>query len=225
MDINTRAWSEEILEATGIDRELLPALGQSGDIAGELTPAAAGEIGLAAGTPVVLGGADVGCATVGAGAIRPGICYANIGSAAWLGAYADDPLLDPPTRIVNLCHLIKEKYALHFFMTGAGICYQWLRDRVCDQGQWASARNGCGDVYEEMNAMAAKIPPGAGGLLFLPYMRGVFTGDFNPNPCGAFLGLSIGHEQAHLVRAVIEGMRPGLERACRPVFVPGHKGG
>ena len=89
----------------GLDQAKLPPIYPSTAVIGRVTPEAASLTGLLAGTPVVIGGGDGACATVGAGAYRPGEAYTYIGSSSWLAVTAERPLFDPAMRTFNLAHL------------------------------------------------------------------------------------------------------------------------
>lgn len=208
LSIGDKNWCAEIIETAGINPDRLPRLVQSTDRVGQLSEAAARDSGLTTGTPVIMGGADVSCATLGAGVIEEGVGYAYLGSAAWIGVASKHPILDHETRMAHFRHLAPDQFAIHLFMTGAGICYQWLRDNLYAAG--------CGghdpdELYPSMNKMAASVPPGSEKLVFLPYMRGVWAGNTNPNTRGSYIGLGLHHTPAHLFRAAIEGLAFGLK--------------
>jgi xylulokinase len=97
-DLKSRDWSELNLETIGLDRERLPELHQSTDVVGEATAQVADEVGLAVGTPGVIGGGDGPCVTVGAGVVREDSAYNNIGSSSWIGIATRDPIIDPTQR-------------------------------------------------------------------------------------------------------------------------------
>lgn len=210
LDITTREWSSALLEAAGLTKEMLPPIHRSTDVVGYVHSSAAPQAGVVQGTPVVAGGADVSCAAVGAGAIREGVLYINLGSAAWVGTYSERPCLDPVTKITNFCHIVPSVYAVHHFMTGAGICYQWLRDTLFSPRERrcpGEGRSSAGaDPYELMNAEAGQVEPGSGGLIFLPYMRGIAFGTPSPKARGALIGLSLSHSAKHILRACVEGI-------------------
>lgn len=94
-------WSEEILNAIGLDSHQLPDIHNSTDIIGEITKEAAEQLRLAAGTPVVIGGGDGASVAVGAGAITEGPAYNYIGSSSWISFAARRPIYDPDRRIFN----------------------------------------------------------------------------------------------------------------------------
>jgi len=205
LDINERKWSREILQAAGIPKNMLPEVQKSTTIVGEISEEVAEEVGLPPGTPVVIGGGDVCCSATGAGVVRKGIGFIYLGSGNWFGTYADEPKLDSKTRTVNLCHLIPSKYLLLYIMVNGGICYQWIRDNIFDYERNIARKINI-DPYELMNLKAKKVKPTSNNLIFLPYMRGVWAGSYNPYARGAFIGLSLVHSKDDIARAVLEGV-------------------
>ena len=83
-DLERGTWSQTIIDGTELDPSKLPELHQSTDVVGEVLPEVAAEIGLNAGTPVVIGGGDGVCAAVGAGVVKEGAAFNYIGSSSWI---------------------------------------------------------------------------------------------------------------------------------------------
>ncbi|HEX7593839.1 MAG TPA: xylulokinase [Anaerolineae bacterium] len=203
------AWSDEILNAIGLDPRRLPDIHNSTDIIGEITKEAAEQLGLAAGTPVVIGGGDGASAAVGAGAITEGPAYNYIGSSSWISFAATRPIYDPGRRIFNWAHMVPNMFAPCGTMQAAGGSYQWLQRQIC----WSESREAGEtgeDVYEIMNRRAAESVPGARGLLFLPYLQGERSPHWNPKARGGFVGLQVTHTRADLIRATLEGISMNL---------------
>lgn len=208
-DLERGAWSAEILSAIDLDPDLLPEVHNSTDVIGELTKQAAEQLGLAAGTPVVIGGGDGASATVGAGAVMEGPAYNYIGSSSWISFAAPRPIYDPGRRIFNWAHMVPNMFAPCGTMQAAGGSYQWLRRQVC----WIEGRQADEsgeDVYEIMNRRAAESVPGAHSLLFLPYLQGERSPHWNPKARGGFVGLQVTHTRADLIRATLEGISMNL---------------
>lgn len=202
-------WSDEVLEAIDLDPRYLPEIHNSTDVIGELTREAAEELGLAAGTPVVIGGGDGASAAVGAGAVMEGPAYNYIGSSSWISFAASHPIYDPGHRIFNWAHMVPGMFAPCGTMQAAGGSYQWLRHQVC----WTEnqeAEKTSEDVYEVMNRRAMESVPGAHGLLFLPYLQGERSPHWNPKARGGFVGLQVTHTRADLIRATLEGISMNL---------------
>jgi xylulokinase len=184
---------------------LLPDVYNASDVVGYVTPSAAEECGLAAGTPVVAGGGDGACATVGAGSVRPGLAYTYVGSSAWMAFTSPEPVFGAGAPFMNFAHLIPGQYMPCGSMQTAGGTYQWLRRQVCTSEEQAAAQAGV-DPYEIMNLVAESAPPGSHDLLFLPYLMGERSPLWDPTARGAFVGLTLGHTRADLVRSVLEGV-------------------
>lgn len=208
-DLRARDWSAEILDALEIDRALLPEPRPSTDVVGEVLLGPAEECGLRAGTPVVIGGGDGACAAVGAGVVREGAAYNYVGSSSWIALASGEPLLDPDRRTFTFCHLDPKLYMPTGTMQAAGASYQWFRDTLCAEEVGRAEAEGRSS-YELIDALAASVPPGADGLIFLPYLLGERSPHWNPNARGAFVGLSPKHTRAHMARAVLEGVALNL---------------
>ena len=202
-------WSPEILDAIDLDPALLPEVHDSTDVIGEITSGAADELGLAAGTPVVIGGGDGASAAVGAGSVVEGPAYNYIGSSSWISLAGPQPIYDPGRRIFNWAHMVPGMFLPCGTMQAAGGSYQWLRRQVCWHEAREAEQTGV-DVYELMNRRAAESVPGAHGLLFLPYLQGERSPHWNPKARGGFVGLQVTHTRADLIRAVLEGVSMNL---------------
>ncbi|MCX6029836.1 MAG: xylulokinase [Chloroflexi bacterium] len=197
-DLERRVWAADLAEAAGLDIAKLPPIYPSTTVIGRVTPQAAALTGLLAGTPVVIGGGDGACATVGAGSVRPGDAYTYIGSSSWMAVTADRPLYDPQMRTFNLAHLDPRLTFPLGSMQSAGGAFDWLERLLRGDGD---AR-----LYDELSAAAAAVPPGADGLLFLPYLLGERSPYWNPQARGAFVGLTMAHGRPEMARAVLEGV-------------------
>jgi xylulokinase len=201
-DLRARRWSDDIIAALGVDRGLLSEPVPSATVIGAVTPQSAAETGLLAGTPVVIGGGDGACATAGAGVVAPGDAYSYVGSSSWIAFVSREPLYDPEQRTFTFAHLDPE----YLFPTGtmqcAGGSLDWL-ERIL-RGD-AEAK-----LYEELDALAGQVSPGADGLFFLPYLMGERSPHWNPKARGAFVGLSLSHGRGELARAVLEGVMYNL---------------
>jgi len=207
LDVRRRDWSPEILDALEIPRAWLPKVYEGPDVTGRLLPAVADALGLPAGIPVAAGGGDNAAAAVGTGVITAGIVSASIGTSGVVFAHADTFTPDPSGRIHAFCHAVPGAYHLMAVTLAAGGSFRWWRDVLGGETD--------DDAYEAMTADAAGVPPGAEGLLFLPYLTGERTPLLDPFARGVFVGLTARHTRAHLTRAVMEGvtysLRAGLE--------------
>ncbi len=221
-DLERGSWSAEIIEAAGIDPDQLPALCQSTDVVGSVLPAVAEEVGVALGTPVVIGGGDGMCAATGAGVVREGTAYNYIGSSSWIGLATRHPVLDPSYRTFNWAHMVPGMFGPTGTMQAAGGSYQWTRDQLGIPEVQAAQTLGL-SPYELMNLQVDKSPIGANGLFFLPYLMGERSPRWNPRARGAFIGLTVRHTRADMLRAVLEGITMNLHIIHQALTVQGAK--
>jgi len=214
LDLVERRWAKDYVNVLGLDIEKLPAeILPSTAIVGGVTPAAARETGLAAGTPVVLGGGDVPCAAVGAGVVAEGTAYNYIGSASWVAVANPHGVFDEVMRPFTLCHLAPGMYVSQLATYSAGVVHEWVKDQIC-LAEVRDARRGGTSAFDAMDAAAAESPAGANGLLFLPHMRGGGAPFHDLHSRGALLGLQLGHRRSDLLRAVLEGISLNIGMLC-----------
>ncbi|HZB97284.1 MAG TPA: xylulokinase [Candidatus Sulfotelmatobacter sp.] len=204
-DLDRAEWSTEMVEAFDIPMEKLPPILPSTGVVGEVQPSVADEVGVPAGTPVVIGGGDGCCAATGAGVIREGIAYNYIGSSSWIAIATPRPILDPEMRTFTWAHLVPGMFSPCGTMQAAGSSYQWARDQLAETERLVAERLRI-SPYELMNQEVLQSPPGARGLVFLPYLLGERSPRWNPLARGGFVGLTIRHTPADLLRAVLEGI-------------------
>ncbi len=208
-DLENFAWSQTIIAAAELDPAQLPEIKQSIDVVGEILPSVADEVGVAAGTPVVIGGGDGACAAVGAGVVEAGTAYNYVGSSSWIAVASQKPIYDPAYKTFTFGHLAPHTFMPTGTMQAAGASYQWTRDQLGNFEQQAAATLNI-SPYELMNLQAESSPPGANGLIYLPYLLGERSPRWNANARGAFIGLTIRHTRADMIRAVLEGVTMNL---------------
>ncbi|HVP18189.1 MAG TPA: xylulokinase [Spirochaetia bacterium] len=209
MDLNTRCWSRKLVEIAGIDGEKLPDLKASTDVIGELTAEAAHEVGLVPGIPVVAGGGDGVCAGVGVGSVKPGMTYNYLGSSSWIATTTEKPIFDEAMRTFVWAHAVPGYVHPCGTMQTAGSSFAWLKNEIGTLEKALGSETGL-SPYELINREIEKSPPGANGIIFLPYLLGERTPRWNPDAKGAFIGLTLEHTRADVLRAVMEGVTLNL---------------
>ena len=208
-DVGKRAWSDEMLRALDIPRAWLPEVTESPVVSTRISADAARVTGLVAGTPVVGGAGDQAAQAVGTGIVREGIVSVTLGTSGVVFAQSDTYRVEPQGRLHAFCHAVPGKWHLMGVMLSAGGSLRWFRDAL-GESEKESAQQAGRDVYEVLTEQAARAPAGCEGLLFLPYLTGERTPYPDPNVRGAFIGLTVRHTKAHLIRAVLEGVSYGL---------------
>lgn len=209
-DLNTKTWSEPLVKAFGLRMDLLPEAHPSSDVAGGVAKAAAQATGLLEGTPVVIGGGDGSCACVGAGVVREGKTYNVLGSSSWISMASRKPVFDSEMRTFNWVHLDPELYTPCGTMQAAGLSFNWFKNTLC--GEEAERGKALGiSPYRLIDEAIMQTEPGAGGLLYLPYLLGERSPRWDFNASGAFLGLRASTTKAQMARAVLEGVGYNLK--------------
>jgi xylulokinase len=209
-DVRQRRWADEVVQALGIPTDLLPRAVEGTALTGAITSQAAAATGLQPGTPVMAGGSDNAAAAVGLGAVDPGVLTLSIGTSGVLFAPLERYPEQVDGRLHVFCHAVPDRWHLMAVTLSAGGSLRWLRDLL--QPLVPAA----GDAaYDWLMERASTAPPGADGLVFLPYLTGERTPYADPDARGVFFGLHLGHRLEHLARAVLEGVafsqRQGLE--------------
>lgn len=213
-DLAKFSWSEEILDKAGIDPRLFPEVLPSPTIIGEVTPEAAAETGLRAGTPVAVGAGDGGCATVGAGSVAPGRCYNYLGSSSWISTTSKERFSDPEMVTFTWAHPVPGYVQPCGTMQTAGTAYSWVKEQLGWHEREVANDSGI-SPYVELNRLIETSPPGARGVMFLPYLLGERSPRWNPDAKGAFLGITQNHRREDIFRSVLEGIAYNLDVTMR----------
>jgi len=204
-NIDLQTWSLPLSESTGFPMEKLPRLVHATDIVGELSEAAAEELGLVSGIPLIAGGGDGQCAGVGSGVISSGRVMVNIGTAAGVQAFMQVPLRDPTCTLNCAAHVVSNAWEMEGHTQASGAVFRWFRDTFGEQ-EFAFERAGGKSAYDLLAELAASTLPGADGLLFIPTFNGSSAPIVDLSARGALLGLTLAHKREHVIRALLEGV-------------------
>ena len=206
-DVDRRVWLREIWSEAGLPVRLLPEVVPSAQVIGHVTAAAASALGLRAGIPVVAGGGDGPCATAGSG-VGPGEGYHYLGSSSWIGLNAAAPIVDD--RLSHYCSL-DERVTVFGTVQAAGTSLEWFSTVF-------SGRS----THADLDIDAARVPPGANDLFFLPYLQGERAPLWDAAARGVFFGLTPSHGRAEMYRAVLEGVGYALRSILDVYAENGH---
>ncbi|MEP6774103.1 MAG: FGGY family carbohydrate kinase [Chloroflexota bacterium] len=194
-DLRHERWDPAAAQLLGVPLEKLPALKACTDIAGSITAQAAAQTGLVAGTPVITGCLDAAAGALGAGVTRPGQTLDQGGQAGGMALSVTQVTIDP--RLIFSHHVLPGQYLLQSGTVGGG-SLAWFRDLL-----WHSSDGG--NPFELFSAEVARTEPGAGGLVFIPYMAGERTPIWSSTARGVFFGLSYSTTRGDMLRAIMEG--------------------
>jgi len=202
-----RQWAEDLIAETGLTISVFPEIVPPTAIAGRVTPEAAWDSGLLAGTPVVVGTADSAAEDYGAGAIYPGQGILKLATAGNVCVMTSGPHPTPS----GFCypHVVEGMWYLLGATNSCASANRWARDTF---GQWetgAANRQGA-SAFGLMDEEAARAPVGSDGLFFHPYLLGERSPYFDPDLRASFVGATMSHRKAHFYRAVLEGVAYSL---------------
>lgn len=209
-DLRKQSFDDDMLQAIGISRDILPEVVSCTDIIGEVTSEAAALTGLAAGIPVAGGQVDCNAGWVGAGAIEEGDIQSNLGTVGNFGLlYRDVEFSFSPIGrlMINFPYTVDSK---NMYVTAAttmtgGQSIRYLRDQFSQYEVEVERALGVSS-YDLLNLQAAKVPPGSDGLIILPFLMGERTPIWDVQARGVVFGLSLNHTKGHFVRAMMEAV-------------------
>ena len=195
-------YDDDLCEDLGISKDKLPDIFPCHQVIGEVTREAAGQTGLRQGTPVVAGGLDAACGTLGAGVFKVGQTQEQGGQAGGMSICVGEALSHP--KLILSSHVVPGLWLLQGGTVGGGGSIKWFREQL---GASEDAQEKCTGVsaFKIMDDEAAAIQQGSEGLIFLPYMAGERSPIWDKNAKGVFFGLGYDKNRAHMIRSVMEG--------------------
>ena len=193
----------ELIARAGRDPERLPELLPTGSVLGNILPEVADNLGLPA-APVVAGVPDLHTAFIGSGAVAPYQAHITISTSAWIACEIPFKRTDVIHQMASVPGLRPGAYLVANNHETAGLCLKWLRDSVV--GPDDGLVDGPKPSFDELIALAAKVPPGSNGVIFTPWLNGERSPVEDRTLRGAFLNLSVTTDRAHLIRALLEGV-------------------
>jgi len=195
-------WDRDMGSALGFDIGILPDIAACHEVIGTVGTNAAAQTGLAEGTPVVAGGLDAACGTLGAGVIESGQTQEQGGQAGGMSICLKDYCADK--RLIMSWHVVPERWLLQGGTTGGGGVLRWFHEQFGFEERLKARERG-GSSMALLDELAKTIPAGSEGVIFLPYMAGERSPIWDEKAKGVFYGLDYSKTKAHLARAVMEG--------------------
>lgn len=203
-NLRTLDWDSGALAVCGVRRDQLSQPVPTTHVMQGLRAEDAARLGLAADTPFVVGASDGVLANLGAGAFEQGVYSVTIGTSGAVRGVVREPVTDPQGRL--FCYALKEDFwVIGGAINNGGIMFRWVRDQLATAEAEEGRRRGM-DPYDYLTSLAAEVPHGSDGLLFLPLLAGERAPYWNANARGVFFGLSLYHQKKHMIRSVLEGV-------------------
>lgn len=190
-DFDKMEWSEKYLNLLGIDESYLPRVVTPKTVVSAILPETAKKLGINAEAKIICGTTDTAAEVFAAGAIKKGDATVKLATAGRICVVSDKIVADK--NLINYSHVINGLYYPGTATKSCAASLRWFRDSF-------------GGDYKEFDEEAGKIPAGAEGLIFHPYLSGELTPYGNPLLKGSFVGISGAHGKVHFIRAVLEGV-------------------
>ena len=208
-------WNEGLVKMYGVRPEHLPPIIECTDLAGELTEEAACDLGLAAGTPVFGGGGDTTFVNIGAGCTRPGDTHVYVGTSGWVSTFLDRQKVDIDAMITGVLSARRGYFNYYAELETAGKCFEWVMNHLAldEIGVYLEQATVADDIesrhttlYDYLSDEVGKVPPGARGVIFTPWMHGNRCPFEDPTAAGMFFNLRLETGKRDMIRAVLEGI-------------------
>jgi xylulokinase len=193
LDVGRRAWSPDLLDATDLGVDHMPALVEGTEPAGTLKADLAARWGMGRGVVVAGGAGDNAASACGMGTVRPGSAFVSLGTSGVLFAANDAYLPNPASAVHTFCHALPRSWHQMGVILSATDSLNWLEDVT-----GRSAADLTGELGDDLR------DPGA--VTFLPYLSGERTPHNDAAIRGAFVGLAHRSDRAALTQAVLEGV-------------------
>ncbi|MCF2948378.1 xylulokinase [Paraglaciecola aquimarina] len=194
LDVNSRQWHAELLEACDLSEDNMPKLYEGSEITGTLSADVAAHWNMQ-NVPVVAGGGDNAAGAVGVGIVKPGQAMLSLGTSGVYFAVTDGFKANPESAVHSFCHALPDTWHLMSVMLSAASCLQWYAESI--------AKKPVGDLLEELAKADIDYE---NAPIFLPYLSGERTPHNNPFATGSFFGLTHSTDQATLTHSVLEGV-------------------
>lgn len=198
-------YHDGLMAMLGVEREKLPDMVASTDVLGPVLPHVVEALGLKPGTVVVAGAVDTSAVAVGA-AVSDFAPHLYLGTSSWLGAHVPFMKTDVKAKIAAVPCAVQGRYLAVALQSTAGANLSFLRDRILFHPDELLSDERRPDVYEVLNRIAARVPAGAKGLVYLPWLFGERAPVDDPNLRACLFNLSLDHSREDIIRAFMEGV-------------------
>ena len=208
-------WNKGLLKMYKVNPEHMPEIIDSTDLVGGLTEKAAKDLGLVEGIPVFGGGGDTTFVNIGAGCTRPGDTHIYVGTSGWVSTYLDYQTVDINAMITGVLSAKHGYFNYYAELETAGKCFEWVMNHLAldEVGIYREQNKVTDDVeskytslYEYLSDEVSKVPPGANGVIFTPWMHGNRCPFEDSNAAGMFFNIKIENGKRDMIRAVLEGI-------------------
>ena len=208
-------WNKGLLKMYKVNPDHMPEIIDCTDLAGGLTEKAAEELGLVEGIPVFGGGGDTTFVNIGAGCTIPGDTHIYVGTSGWVSTYLDYQTVDINAMITGVLSAKHGYFNYYAELETAGKCFEWVMNHLAldEIGVYLSDAKVTDDIerkvtslYDYLSEEVSKVPPGANGVIFTPWLHGNRCPFEDANAGGLFFNIRIENGKRDMIRAVLEGI-------------------
>lgn len=211
-------YDEGLLRVLQVDRARLPELLPSTEVIGTLLPAVAETLGLSPATPIVAGAVDNSAAAIGAGTVRDRELHLYLGTSSWIGAHVQEKRTNLSAFIASVPCARKDRYLAMAVQSAACSNLTMLRDRILFHADELTPDESRPDVYPLLDHIADRVPAGARGLIYLPWLQGERTPVDDRHLRAGLFNLSLEHTREDMIRAFLEGVALNTRWMLEPML-------
>lgn len=215
-DQKTLNFDEGLTKEFGIPERFITKPVASDSFVGRVTKEASEATGLLLGAPVVAGGLDAACATLGAGVVSPGQAQEQGGTAGGMSICLDRAAAHPD--LILSAHVIPNRWLLQGGTAGGGASLKWFSEQLGAAGEGGALSTSGADIFQKLSAEVEVSTVGANGVICLPYFAGERSPIWDEKAKAVYFGLGFSNTHADMARATMEGvafsLRHNIETAA-----------
>ena len=208
-------WNKGLLKMYKVNPDHMPDIIDCTDKAGELTAKAAEDLGLVEGIPVFGGGGDTTFVNIGTGCVKPGDTHIYVGTSGWVSVFMDHQTVDINAMITGVLSAKHGYFNYYAELETAGKCFEWVMNHLAldEIGIYLDSAKVTDDyeskhisLYDYLSEEVEKVPPGANGVIFTPWLHGNRCPFEDSNAAGMFFNIKVETGKRDMIRAVLEGI-------------------
>lgn len=216
-DINNVFYHDGLIQLCGLDKEKLPELVKTNSVLGNVSKEIAAQFNLNTDVKVISGTPDVHSAAVGSGAVKDYEGHLYVGTSSWLVCHVPFKKTDIFHNMGTIPSALPGRYLIANEQETSGACLNFIKNNLLYHNDELNTGAAPKDFYKLLDKIVEKVPAGADGLFFLPWLYGERSPIDDHSVRGGFYNMSLNHNRTHFMRAVLEGV--GLNARWLLMFV------
>jgi len=210
-------YNDRLVRMSGIDPDKFPEIVSCTTVLGPLRADVALALGLTSDVRVVAGSIDNTAAAIGAGAVKDYVPHLYIGTSSWVAAHVPFKKTDPTSALASVPCAMPHRYLLTALQATAGGNLTFLRDNILYPNDELRRGEAPEDVFKIMDQIAERVPVGANGVIYTPWIWGERAPVDDKNLRAGLYNLSLHNNRADVIRAFFEGVALNTRWLMKPV--------